>query len=454
MATPIATGAVLPRGADAVVMVEHAMVVGENQLAVQRSVAPGGNVTFAGTDVARGEMVVRKGTRLTSRETGVLAAIGRGEVSVVKRPKVAVISTGDEILAPGSPPRPAAVYDANATLLADAVREIGGEPIALGIVGDDEIALDAMPFEPVVDGDVLTVPKKPNFVMIIGQVYNPTAVAYRGGRTAALGAKIITVFPGNDATPYDSHIGVVLLFDAERGALQAIADASSITAIRTSAVSGLATRLLARPDAAELCLLGAGVLALPHLDAMCTVRPIRRVRVWSRSATRAQAFAKRARATHEMDVRVCETARDAAQGADLICTLTASRTPVLEGAWLTPGVHINAVGASMPTARELDTAAVRAARLFVDRRESALNEAGDFLIPRSEGAIDDSHIRGDLGDLLKGSTEGRAARDDITLFKSLGLAVEDVAAVRHVYEKALATGGGTPVALGGLRSLD
>ncbi|MCA1685812.1 MAG: molybdopterin biosynthesis protein, partial [Planctomycetia bacterium] len=140
-ATPIATGAVVPRGADAVVMVEHAVVHRDGRLRVQRPVTPGGNVTFAGTDVARGELVLRKGVRLTSRETGVLAAIGLGELKVVRRPRVAVISTGDEILAPGSPPRPASVYDANATLLADAVRELGGEPVLLGIVGDDEAAL-------------------------------------------------------------------------------------------------------------------------------------------------------------------------------------------------------------------------------------------------------------------------------------------------------------------------
>ena len=143
-ATPIATGAVLPRGSDAVVMVEHALSGRDGCLRVQRPVAPGGNVTFAGTDVARGELVLRKGTRLTSRETGVLAAIGLGAVEVVRRPRVAVISTGDEIVAPGEASRPASVYDANATLLADAVRELGGEPIDLGIVGDDEVALNAV----------------------------------------------------------------------------------------------------------------------------------------------------------------------------------------------------------------------------------------------------------------------------------------------------------------------
>jgi ornithine cyclodeaminase/alanine dehydrogenase-like protein (mu-crystallin family) len=274
------------------------------------------------------------------------------------------------------------------------------------------------------------------------------------GSTAALGAKIITVFPGNDATPYDSHIGVVLLFDAERGALQAIADASSITAIRTAAVSGLATRLLANPDADELALLGAGVLALPHLDAVCSVRTIRRVRIWSRSGKRAQAFARVARPRHDVEVVVAETARDAVAGAHIVCTITASRTPVLAGEWLSAGAHVNAVGASLASARELDTDAVRRARLYVDRRESAMSEAGDFLIPRSEGAVGDDHILGELGELVAGTLAGRRSASEITLFKSLGLAVEDVAALRHIHEKALATGAGTCVTLGGLRAHD
>ena len=271
------------------------------------------------------------------------------------------------------------------------------------------------------------------------------------GSGASLGAKIITVFPGNDATPFDAHIGVVLLFDAEHGKLLAIADASSITAIRTSAVSGLATRLLAREDARELALLGAGVLSLPHLEAVRCVRDIRRVRVWSRSGERANELAARARREFGIEVVVSGSAREAVDGADVVCTITAARSPVLEGAWLAPGTHVNAVGASIPTARELDTAAVVRSRLFADRRESTMAEAGDFLIPRSEGAVTDAHILGELGDLLAGTVKGRVNRDDVTLFKSLGLAVEDVAALRHIHTKALKSGAGARVSLGGLR---
>ena len=276
------------------------------------------------------------------------------------------------------------------------------------------------------------------------------------GRSASIGAKVITVFPGNDATPFDSHIGVVLLFDAVHGTLQAIADASSITAIRTAAVSGLATRVLANADACELAILGAGVLAMPHLDAMCAVRPIRRVRIWSRSGNerngRAQTFAARAREAYNVEVLVCDDVESAVSKAHVICTITSARTPILEGRWLSPGVHINAVGASLASARELDTHAVVRSRYYADRRESTMAEAGDFLIPHAEGAIDDLHLRGELGEVLIGSVIGRTNSIDITLFKSLGLAVEDVAAVRHVYERAVTNGKGTVVDLGGRRA--
>ena len=278
---------------------------------------------------------------------------------------------------------------------------------------------------------------------------------YGSGPEASIGAKIITVFPGNDATPFDSHIGVVLLFDAAQGTLLAIADASSITAIRTSAVSGLATRILSNPDSRELAVLGAGVLARPHIDAVRAVRPIERVRVWSRSRVRAEALRTRLVATEDysdkLEIVVCDSARDAVRNADVVCTITSARTPILEGGWLSPGTHVNAVGASLSTARELDTYAVQRALLFVDRRESTLAEAGDFLIPRAEGAITDTHIRGELGELSLRTILGRTSRSDITLFKSLGLAVEDVAALRHVYERARETGAGMSVELGGMR---
>lgn len=267
----------------------------------------------------------------------------------------------------------------------------------------------------------------------------------------ALGAKLITVFPGNSDTPYESHIGVVLYFETKYGQLRAIIDASSITAIRTAAVSGLATQRLARREAGDLALLGAGVQALTHLEAMACVRPLRRVRVWSRTPERRAVFARLATSRLGIDVDLCATAHDAVIGADIICTVTASREPVVRGAWLSPGAHINAVGGSIPGVRELDTDAVVRSRLYVDRRESTMNEAGDFLVPRGEGAITDAHIRGELGELVAGTVEGRMSEDEVTLFKSLGLAVEDVACAAYLYKRALSEGVGTRVVIGGLR---
>lgn len=269
---------------------------------------------------------------------------------------------------------------------------------------------------------------------------------------AALGAKVITVVPGNDATPYDSHQGVVLLFDTEFGRLLAILDASTITAIRTAAVSAVATRLLSRPESRTLALLGAGVQAATHLEAIRVVRAIEDVRVWSRSRTRAERFAEHA-AVSGIRVVVSHTARDAAAGADIICTVTSSREPVLFGDWLSPGTHVNAIGASLPTARELDTLAITRSRLFVDRRESTLNEAGDFLVPKREGAVGDDHIVAEIGELLVDGSAARGRRSDeeVTVFKSLGLAIEDVAAAHRIYTRAVATGAGTWVELGGRR---
>ena len=289
---------------------------------------------------------------------------------------------------------------------------------------------------------VMRVPDSSNFFAVMpGFVGDPNA----------LGAKVITVFPGNDATDFDSHQGAVLLFDTDNGCLLSVMDASTITAIRTAAVSGVATRALAREDAADLAILGAGVQAMTHLEAMLAARTVTRVRVWSRSRERLVPFTEAAAAKFGVDVTPVATAREAVNGADIVCTTTASREPVLHGAWLSPGTHVNAVGASVSSARELDSAAVAQARLFVDRRESALAEAGDFLVPRAEGLIDDSHIVAELGEVLSGAAQGRRNAEEITLFKSLGLAIEDVAAARLLYTRAEALGAGVTVELGGKR---
>jgi ornithine cyclodeaminase/alanine dehydrogenase-like protein (mu-crystallin family) len=264
----------------------------------------------------------------------------------------------------------------------------------------------------------------------------------------AMGLKVVSVFPGNHGTEYDSHQGAVLLFETGHGQFLGVIDASEVTAIRTAAVSGLATRLLAREDAGDIAILGSGVEARTHLEAMLVVRRARRVRVWSRNELHAREFAARESRRHAVEVETVAQAREAVAGADIICTTTSAKEPVLQGTWLTPGVHINAIGSSVPFTRELDTAAVVRSRLFVDRRESTLNEAGDFLFPKAEGAIGDDHIQGEIGEILLGRVGGRTSPDQITLFKSLGLAIEDLAAAHHIYKKALENGAGLSVELG------
>lgn len=261
----------------------------------------------------------------------------------------------------------------------------------------------------------------------------------------ALGLKVISLFPHNHGTRYDSHQGVVMLFDIEHGFPTAILDASEITAIRTAAVSGVATRLLAREDASDLAILGSGVQARTHLEAMLCVRPVRRARVWSPTTRNREAFAAAESERHCIPVEAVDSARRAVEGADLICTVTAAHEPILEGDWIAAGAHVNAAGSSVASARELDTRAVSDARLFVDRRESALNEAGDFLIPKSEGAIGDDHIQGEIGDILLDRIEGRTAPGERTLFESLGLAVEDLQAAHWICERAREEGLGTSV---------
>jgi ornithine cyclodeaminase len=267
----------------------------------------------------------------------------------------------------------------------------------------------------------------------------------------AVGVKAVTFFPRNEGTDIDSHQGAVLLFETGRGRLLAVIDATSVTAIRTAAVSGLATRLLAKPEAGDLALVGSGVQARTHLEAMLLVRTIRRVRVASKTFEKARSFASREGKRHGIAVTPCPTVREAVEGADIVCASTSAREPVVLGEWLSPGTHVNAVGSSVATARELDARAVARSRFFVDRREAALNEAGDFLLARAEGAVEDAHIAGELGEVLLGGVEGRRDANEITAFKSVGLAVEDVAAAQHIYSKARGASAGRFLELGGHR---
>lgn len=269
------------------------------------------------------------------------------------------------------------------------------------------------------------------------------------GEPRSFGLKVVSIMPGNHGGEYDSHQGVVMLFGVEHGEPLAVIDASSITAIRTAATSGVATRTLAGAGAGDLAILGSGVQAVSHLDAMRTVRRLRRVRVWSRTEANARCFADRESKRLGLRIEAMESPRAAVEGADLICTTTAAKSPVLEGGWIAAGAHVNAVGACFRSNRELDTAAVVRARLYVDRRESALNEAGDFLIAKEEGACTDSHILGELGEVLLGRVAGRTSPEEVTLFESLGVAIEDLAAAHRIHQRALETGTGVSVALAG-----
>jgi ornithine cyclodeaminase/alanine dehydrogenase-like protein (mu-crystallin family) len=269
------------------------------------------------------------------------------------------------------------------------------------------------------------------------------------GEPESFGLKVVTVMPGNHGTPYDSHQGVVMLFGVEHGEPLAILDATAITAIRTAAASAAATHALANPDAGDVALLGSGAQARTHLAAMQSVRSLRRVRVWSRTRENAERFAHEEGERGELEIEVVASAAEAVRDADLVCTTTAAREPILRGEWLASGAHVNAVGACFSTSRELDTEAVRRARFFTDCRESCLNEAGDFLIPRTEGAIGDTHLLGEMGEVFLGKIPGRVSHDDITIFESLGVAIEDLAAAHFIHRRALETGVGTWLEWGG-----
>jgi len=287
---------------------------------------------------------------------------------------------------------------------------------------------------------IMRVPGASGFVGLM-----PGYIAPGERRDGALGLKAVLVFPANAERGIETHQGAVLLFEADTGRLSAMMDGAAITAIRTAAVSGVATDLLARPDSVELAILGAGVQARTHIDAIAAVRPLRRVRIWSRNPDRAAALALEQRSRFNFPIEAEAMADAAVRGADIVATVTASAEPILQRGWLKEGVHINAVGSSIPTSREIDTPTMAAARLFVDRRESALAEAGDLLIPMLEGAVKGDHVQAELGEVLTGKKPGRRSARELTLFKSLGLAVEDVASAAYVVRRARETGTGQTV---------
>jgi ornithine cyclodeaminase len=265
--------------------------------------------------------------------------------------------------------------------------------------------------------------------------------AYRAGEDGAFGLKAICVFPENPAQGKDAHQGAVMLFSRETGELLALMNASEITAIRTAAVSAVATRLLARQDAERLAIIGAGVQARTHLTALAYVRTIKRARVACRNIEHAQQLAREMQVA--FPIEAVATNEEAVRDADVIVTATSSLEPVINRDWIAPGAHVNAIGTHSPSSREVDSATMGVARIFVDRRESALNEAGDYLLAAKAGVVTPESIVAEIGELLIGTKPGRNSESEITLFKSLGLAIEDVACADYLFKKATTNNTGT-----------
>ncbi len=268
---------------------------------------------------------------------------------------------------------------------------------------------------------------------------------YVGGGAPALGIKMLGIYPGNSKIGKDSHQGVVVLLDPATGETEAIVNATAITSVRTAAVSALATDVLARPDATELAVIGTGFQAEWHVRAIAQVRPLSAVRLVGRDETRGRAAAERLSAEIGVPVAFDPDPERALRNALIVVTATTSSVPVLEHGWLAPGAHVNAVGACLPRDRELDTATVANSRFIVDRRESALAESGDYLFAADETGFGPERIAAELGEVLGGTAVGRESDDQLTVFESLGLAVEDLAAARYVCAVAGGMGRGSVV---------
>jgi ornithine cyclodeaminase/alanine dehydrogenase-like protein (mu-crystallin family) len=270
----------------------------------------------------------------------------------------------------------------------------------------------------------------------------------------AMGAKIVTVFGGNADRGLPTHLATIMLLDPETGALQALMDGRYITEARTAAVSAVSVRHLARPqagvptargvrggvEASTLAILGTGVQARSHLEAYAEIRTLREVRVWSPRVSSRKRFVEE---TAHAPVLATESAEEAVRGADLIVLATSSPTPVIEDAWVAPGTHVVSVGACRPDQRELAPGLTARGRLFVDSRAGALAESGDVVLGIAERRFAPDHIAGELGELILGRVRGRENDEDVTIFKSLGMAVEDVAAAELAYRRALERGVGT-----------
>ena len=263
---------------------------------------------------------------------------------------------------------------------------------------------------------------------------------------ACFGVKLVSLFPDNPARGLSSHRGAIVLFEAETGGAVAMMDASLLTAIRTAAASAVATRALARAEAANLALIGYGEQAEHHLHAMMAVRPITRVAVAGRSAEKAAEFAERAAADYPDAAFTSGTdLRAAVEGADIVCTVTAAQTPIVSGDWVQPGAHVNVVGSSIPSMREVDDRMVERGAIWVDYLPSTLAQAGEIVEMIAAGRFSEDDIKGEIGALLSGDIPGRSDAGQITVYRSLGVAAQDLAAAHHVLDRARAEGRGQPV---------
>lgn len=257
------------------------------------------------------------------------------------------------------------------------------------------------------------------------------------GNPACFGMKLISLFPGNPARGLSSHRGALVLFESETGGAIAMMDASLLTAIRTAAASGVATRALARKDATSLAIIGYGEQAEHHLDAMLAVRNIQQLHVAGRFAEKAATFCEKAAQKYpSLKVTSGDDVHAAVKEADIICTVTASPTPILQGDWITPGTHLNIVGSSIPTMREIDDKMVERASIWVDYLPSTLAQAGEIIEMINAGKITKDHIKGEIGKVLMGNLAGRTSENDITLYRSLGVAAQDLASAHHITEQA------------------
>jgi ornithine cyclodeaminase len=314
---------------------------------------------------------------------------------------------------------------------------LGRDFVRTHLTYDDCIALIREAMMALSRGETLQ-PLRSILRMEAGRMFGvmPGALGPRG----VFGAKLVSVFPGNAEQDLQSHQGGILLFEPEAGRPVALVHAGEVTAIRTAAASAAATDALARRGASRLAVLGCGEQGAAHIEAISKIRTLSEVTVWGRSFERTQAFARRMGERTGHAVEAVEQARDAVANADIVCTVTSSADPVLLGSWLAPGTHVNLVGSSYAGPVEVDHDLVANSRFIADHRAGVLAQGAEFLAAREAGLIDDSHVVGEIGQVYAGDLTGRETPDQVTVYKSLGHVVQDLASAQHLYERALEEG--------------